>query len=272
MFFKRTDNLTSNLTSYDLVKCMTVLFMFADHIGAYFIPEQLWWRVAGRLGFPAWFFLAGYSKSKGISTDLWIGAGILTFGNIMFGEYMFPANALVSFICIRIFMSHSYQIYFKNWEILLYATVAFAIMALPTNYLFEYGTLAFLLALFGYSARRKDELTITKNIRILFCVTVAITAAVVQIMTFGFNFWQGAVCTVTLSAMCFLFYHFKSAEYPELTQTLPKPVTVLIQFGGRYTLEIYVIHLMLIKIYLFWADKIGHYHWFSPTMFPSFAS
>lgn len=270
MFFRRTDNLTPNLTSYDFLKFVTVLFMFADHIGAYFIQDETWWRVVGRLGFPVWFFLAGYSKDKGIKSDLWLGAGLLVFANVMFGDYLFPANALVSFICIRIFMTHQYQRSFSNWEILLYTTVAFILLAIPTGYMFEYGTLAFMFAMFGYAVRNKNELGIGNKIRILFCIVAPISIAVLESHIFHFNFIQSIVCIGMICAMSFVMFYFKAAEYPQLTQRLPRPVTALIQFGGRYTLEIYVIHLIAIKAYLFLSGaEVGH-QWFSPTLLPNF--
>jgi len=50
---------------------------------------------------------------------------------------------------------------------------------------------------------------------------------------------------------------------------LTAPVSKIIQFGGRYTLELYVFHLLAIKAYLLYANY-GHYNWFSPTYFPNF--
>lgn len=272
MFFKRTDNLTSNLTSYDFLKCITVLFMFTDHIGAYFIQDEIWWRVFGRLGFPVWFFLAGYSKSKEVGATLWIGAAILLFENVMFGDYLFPANALVSFICIRIFMAHYYKNYFAGWEVLLYSTVAFTLLAVPTGYIFEYGTLAFMFAMFGCAVRNKNELGIGNKIRILFCVTVAISVAALESFIFRFNLAESLVCMTLICSMSLVMFYFKPLEYPVLTRKLPTPLTRLIQFGGRYTLEIYVIHIFVIKAYLFFVSKAGMHQWFSPTLLPDFMS
>lgn len=267
MFFKRTDNLTANLTSYDLLKSFTVLFMFVDHIGAYFIPDELWWRVFGRLGFVAWFFLAGYSKSKEVGTNLWVGAGLLIAVNVIFGGNMLALNALVSFICIRVFMTSLYQKYFSNFELLIYATSAFILLAIPTNYIFEYGTLAFLLAMFGYAVRNKQDIGVHRYVMIGFCVLVAVVAGLIQNVTFGFDLVKSVVCSLIIGAMCIWLYQFKRLEFPNLTQRMPKVVTALIQFCGRYTLEIYVIHIALIKIYLFFADTEGNHQFLTPTMF-----
>ena len=269
MFFKRTDNLPLTLTSYDFLKCATLLFMLIDHIGAFFLPEYQWLRVVGRLGFPAWFFLAGYSKSKDIGQTLLVGAALLVSANMVLGQYILPANALVSYIFIRLFMSHSYARMFSNWELLLYATFAMIILSLPTNFMFEYGTMAFLFAMFGYAVRNKNELGISNNARILFCVFVAVSVGVIQAALFGFNDVQSIVCIAEICAVSLILFHFQQAEFPKLTAALPNAVNAVIRFCGRYTLEIYVFHLLAIKAYLLYADY-GFYKWFTPTLFPSF--
>ncbi len=269
MFFKRTDNLPLNLTSYDLVKCATVIFMLIDHVGAFFLPEYTWLRVVGRLGFPAWFFLAGYSKSKEIGQTLWVGALLLVSGNMVFGQYVFPANALVSYMCIRFFMSHSYARMFSNWEMLLYATLALFLLSIPTNFMFEYGTLAFLFAMFGYAVRNKDELGVGNIVRTFFCGIVVVGGSLFQTITFGFDDTQSIVCLVEFSVMGLVLYFFSQAEFPKLTAALPNAVNAVIRFGGRYTLEIYVFHLLAIKAYLLYANY-GFYKWFTPTLLPHF--
>jgi len=269
MFFKRTDNLTTNLTSYDFLKFLTLSFMIVDHIGAFFFPEELWWRVIGRLGFPAWFFLAGYSKGHQIGQTLWIGAALLIASNVAFGQYMFPMNALVSFICIRLLMTHYYRAVFANWEILIYVCVAFLALSLPTNYLFEYGTLVFLMAMFGYAVRNKDDLRIGKFGRIVFCIFATFSVILLQVVTFAFSVEQSILCTVLLSLASVILFFFKADEYPELTKKMPSFITSIIQFGGRYTLEVYVFHLMAIKAYLLYKDY-GHYLPFEPSYFPNF--
>ena len=266
MFFKRTDNLTSNLTSYDFLKCVTVIFMMIDHTGAFFLTDEPWWRVFGRLGFPAFFFLAGYTNNRSVSKELWMGAAILIFVSALFGMNIFALNALVSYICIRVFMTPHYQRYFAGWELLLYATVAFILLAYPTNHLFEYGTMAFMIAMMGYATRHKDDISIGRILRIIFFATVVIAVSVIENITFRFDGLLGWACFGLLSVMAIILFNFKAAEYPRLTKALPKPITWLIQFCGRYTLEIYVIHLTLIKAYIFFFMNDGRFEWFEPKI------
>ncbi len=43
---KNADNpLPAPLTAYDLLKTLAIILMVVDHIGAYFFPDQMWWRV-----------------------------------------------------------------------------------------------------------------------------------------------------------------------------------------------------------------------------------
>lgn len=67
--------------------------------------------------------------------------------------------------------------------------------------------------------------------------------------------------------MGILLFFFRPMEFPKITNALPSFVNAMIKFGGRYTLEIYVFHLLIIKAYLLYANY-GFYHWFAPTVFP----
>ena len=49
--------LPTAITSYDLFKTLAVATMLIDHVGIYFFPDELWFRVIGRLSFPIWLFL-----------------------------------------------------------------------------------------------------------------------------------------------------------------------------------------------------------------------
>ena len=60
----KTKTLSSYLTSYDLLKTLALVLMVIDHIGYFFYPEEMWWRVLGRLSVPIWFFLIGYANAR----------------------------------------------------------------------------------------------------------------------------------------------------------------------------------------------------------------
>lgn len=269
MFFKRTDNLSPTLTSYDFIKCATVMFMFIDHVGAFFLTDESWWRVFGRLGFPVWFFLAGYSRGREVSQTLWVGAALLISGNMVLGQYILPMNALVTYIAIRLTIAYIAKRAFSNVEMLIYGFVGLVFLSIPTNFMFEYGTLAFLLAMVGYAVRNKDDLGVGNITRIIFCGVAVLTVATLQSFLFGFDKIQSIVCIFEICVVGVLLMFFRPAEFPSVTKFLPGPVAAIIRFGGRYTLEIYVFHLLAIKIFLL-ATNYGFYKPFLPTIFPNF--
>jgi hypothetical protein len=268
MFFKRNDHLPALITSYDLVKAATLVFMLIDHVGAYFLPDEPWWRVFGRFGFPVWFILAGYTRNYSIEPKLWAGAGLLIIGNMIFGQYTLPLNALVSFIVIRLAMPRFGEMTFKGAEPLIYAVVALVILSIPTNALFEYGSLVILLGLIGYGMRQRERIPIPAWGLSLYAVVASFAVAGVEAFLFGFNGLQSLVSGIGIVAICCaMFFTFRPAEFPKLTEFFPRPVGGIIRFCGRYTLEIYVFHLLAIKAYLLYAD--AGVHAFAPTLFPA---
>ena len=73
-YYMASKTLPSSITSYDILKTFAVLTMIIDHIGLYFFPDEMWWRVIGRLSFPVWLFLIGYAQSRDIPKLLILGA------------------------------------------------------------------------------------------------------------------------------------------------------------------------------------------------------
>lgn len=268
MFFKRTDHLTSNLTSYDFIKFAALILMLLDHLGAFFMQDELWLRMLGRMSFPVFFFLAGYSANNKVKTDIFLGAVILLGGSAALGSYIFPLNALFTYVFIKMFLRVSAEKTFSGWEPLLYTFAALMFLAWPTNQIFEYGSFGFLIGLMGYAVRHHETIHLRPWMTKLFFVATLIPVALWQCYTFNFNTLMSWGCILSLLGMGYIFYHFKYIEFPSLTERLGAPVSKLIQFGGRYTLEIYVIHLLMIKAYMLYA-QYGHYNWFSPTQFPS---
>lgn len=270
MFFAKRDNLPFNLTSYDIVKCLTLLFMLVDHVGAFFLIDEPWWRVAGRLGFPVWFFLAGYLPvQKKMPQELWVGAALLISGGMVLGQYIFPLNALVTYIVIRLTIAHIGKRAFSNGEMLIYSAVVLFFLGVPTNYMFEYGTLAMLIALVGYACRNRDELGIGPKTRWFFSISAVVMVAVMQVLMFGFTGAKAIVCFAELSVVGIALLWFKPTEFPKLTDIFPKFLTKIIQFCGRYTLEVYVFHLLAIKVALL-VMHYGFYKPFLPTLMPHF--
>jgi hypothetical protein len=242
--------LPKDLTSYDFLKTIAVTLMIVDHITAFFFPKILWLRVLGRLCVPIWFFLIGYAKSRDLGWRMWVGAAILIASDLAMGWYFFTMNILVTIILVRLIIDPVMKMLQKH-AIIFWTGVVFFLILIPfTRLLFDYGTQGMLLALFGYLVKHSKELPkLQKQIHpymilVLACFTgvqwLSFNFSVLQVMAL---FWGNAVVMLTL-------LHFRPETYPGVTNTLPSAFVRLIRFTGRRTLEIYVAHFLLIKLYV----------------------
>lgn len=257
-----------SITSYDFLKIFALVTMLIDHVGWFFYPENDWFRVIGRMSFPVWIFLIGYARTRDIPKSFWIGGGLMVAFNVIFGEFILPVNVLFTMMIVRLCLDRITSVVFRS-DVGLYTFLFFCtFLALPSLFLFDYGTLAFLMALSGYAVRNRDELFDSRIGFAFFCVVVFLGHWSAQWATFSFSVVQAMVFAVLLAITFAVLVRFRPREYPDLTGRLPDPVRFVIQFCGRYTLEIYVIHFLVFYfIHILNKQGWGGIEWFSPRLF-----
>jgi len=241
-----TKSLPSSVTSYDLLKTFAVITMIIDHVGAYFFPEDMWWRAIGRMSFPAWLFLVGYARGRDLSPALWGGAIILTAANFIFGMPIFSLNILVAIICVRLLLDPLMVVLNKdNQKYFWPVVVVLIVLGLPSQIMFEYGSFAFLAAVFGYMVRNKEryDLSFISN----YMVAMFVGYLFVQYISFGFSMPQLVVMAVGTFFVWYALLKFDGKPLPELNDKLYAPARGFLKFCGRRTLGIYVGHLLLFK-------------------------
>jgi len=261
-----TKPLPKDLTSYDLLKTLAVVLMIIDHAGYFFFPDDNWWRVAGRLCVPMWFFLIGYAQSRDLSPRLWIGAGILIVTSIVCGHYLFPLSILATMIVIRFiidpFMRWALHSDFRFWL----AGVLLFLLILPTNFIAEYGSQGLLLAMFGYLARnyqalgRKHDFVVNYALFMLFAFTIP------QFFLHGLSTTQFYVLFIGSALVLYGLYNFRPAV---IARKIPASLTKILQFTGRRTLEIYVAHIVLFQAVALLSgdERFGLFAWkFMPEL------
>ncbi len=262
---KAVRRVTSNLTSYDLLKAAAVIIMIIDHMGYYLFADEPMWRAIGRIGFPIWFFLVGYSRGRDFSLSLFVGASILVASNVLCGLAIFPLNALVTIILIRIIIDPLMAVALRNIWLALLALAVVTATIIPSFSVSEYGTLGLLLAMFGYVARHKPVIQGLKadSDRVLrgMALYCLLTFLMIQQLFFGFQQASLIVVMVGTGLVIWILLHFSAREYSGLTAKMPKVVTYTIQLLGRNTMEIYVIHLVLLKITGIFTDPT-RFAWF----------
>ena len=142
-------------TSLDAMKFFDIVYMTAVLLGCFFFPAMFWWRAFGRITFPVWFFLVGYSRSRTLSAELWLYAGLLIIVHPFIGFPIFPLNALATIIICRLVLNLC-----TDYNLLpnrLPELIAGCILAsLVTMFFFEYGSIALLYAFLGRMVREKE--------------------------------------------------------------------------------------------------------------------
>lgn len=240
--------LPNEITSYDLLKSFAVLIMIVDHIGSYFYPDLLWWRAVGA-STPLWIGLMGYANSRHISKSVIIGFLVLLVLDFSLGNRIFPLNIIGTFIILRLTLDKMANFTFNKGPLFFVLTIfLFALLWFPTRtYLFSYGSTALVIALLGYALRRKEDLS--------YYVDKIFTVAIIfyifdQSLMFTYTYLQNIMMIVSVLLSFLLLYTNKPKVYPGLK--LHPLVKGLIQFCGRRTLEIYVVHLCLFKVAAFY--------------------
>ena len=263
MLFTLRNNLPKDLTSYDLLKSLALITMIIDHLGYYWFPDENWLRLVGRMSFPIWLFFVGYAKSRDLSLILWGGAFAVAVSGLVFGSHIFPVNILFSIILVRLFLDQTIRFTFHSRATLWLTPTLLVIMAFPTYYLFEYGALGIMVAMAGWMIRHKDEEKAVKTVLPWFFAVTILTHFVLTFLTFNFHGLQTQALAGLLMCSYALIYLFQIKTYPKLTEKLPNFVVLLLQFMGRYSLYIYVVHVLLLQFGALWmnSEKFGLFAW-----------
>jgi len=242
---------THSVDQTDWLKTVAIILVLVDHIGYFFIEDDLWWSVFGRLAAPTFFFLLGYAKSRGVPRNwIWLGLG-LTLLDVWHNEWKWVApNILLSFALIRLGRPYAQGLLERHGWVgfALLAALLFALLPV-TAQVVDYGAEGWLWALFGLSQRRYvDHKSVQPNagsrsqglMRLLACLIAAAVYVWREQIEFSFSQIQFAVFIVVLTILSLrlcVFLRGTTRFQP------PKLVADALGFIGRHTLEIYAIEL-----------------------------
>lgn len=252
--------LPEDVTHLDIIKSLAVVIMIIDHIGFYFFPEQDWFRAIGRIGFPVWFFMVGYALGRDLSNKLLIGALIIMVTNIILQMPVFPVNALVTIILLRLLLDPIMNAILHSRYIFFLAAIVMALFYFFSNMIVEYGTIALLFAVAGYLTRHKAAVMANSFMQeadyLLFMVFCFASFCILQTAAFGFNEAQAIVMALMTGIVMVVLATMRPMVFPQISH---EPQKSVLQFMGRRTLEIYVAHLVLFKVAVFILYRLGLY-------------
>lgn len=240
-----TKVLTRDLTSYDLLKTFAVVMMIVDHIGCYFFLEYDWFRVFGRLCVPVWFFLIGYAKTREIPKEFVIGAFLLVAVGVLSGQPVFPVNVLFTLMLSRLLIDHVMSFALRSKAKLWGMFGVLVLLIFPSYLITDYGVHGLILAMFGYLVRWAEQDDQKKKLVFQYMVGSVIVFGVFQQLAHGFDSIKFAVMLAGILAVHMALLNFKMMTWRKPDGGVASLVSGGVQICGRYTLEIYVIHLII---------------------------
>lgn len=228
--------------------------MIIDHIGYFFFPEMQWLRLIGRIAFPIFLFLVGFSWNYKRRRDLLIIAILVQIPiTIVYRQWdnTRTLNILFSIIIARIFLS-IYQKIDKHYIFIILICI-FAWTSLYTNKWFDYWWFALLFPLLGYFFKIHKE----KNIyKLLYSISIFLLFLWYTTLTFWFTINETYILTLFFIFLLYTFFLLWQQNYKI---NLSKKWDSIILRIAKNSLYIYIIHLLLlssIKIFLSKEGKI----------------
>lgn len=251
-----------HLNTIDLAKFFAIILMVVDHFGFYFFPENLWFRAIGRICVPIWLFFTGYSKPGSQNFQIAILAAIL----VLFRGWnlfpVFPVNILFTILICRIYSTSIAKFCsLENGSVLnlFVIFVALLVWYLPTGYLFEYGTLAFMFTICGFLQKKKPH---HYNTIVSFVVTTLLFIFI-EIQRFAFSNQQIIVMSIGVMLVMWLLCNMK-LKAVTYAKEMPIIFRNSIRFVARNSLYFYFLHIVIFVILskILLPNKYIVFRWF----------
>jgi hypothetical protein len=258
----RSVGVVNPVDNTDWLKTTAIIFAAAGHFGYFFMEDERWWSVVGRLAAPVLFFLLGYARSRTVPL-YWIWLGIfLTLLDVWNADWgWMPVNILLSFALIRIARPSAQKLLQDHGWIAFVLMAAMLIGLMPAGVkVADYGTGGWLWALFGVCHRlyvdgdtarhgnaqdlsplaRSTGATNTGLMPVFACAVAALVYVWQEHQEFRFPPAHLAAFITGLGVLCVSLCVFRRG--PSHLQP-SEPIAGMLRFVGRHTLEIYAIQL-----------------------------
>lgn len=235
------------ITTTDLLKLAGLAFVFVDHTGLFFAPDDEWWRVFGRAAAPIFFFLIGFARTSAVPLRWIVLGAILTALDLYVSDGFddVTLNILFNFALIRFALPFIEAHAPPRWWGLSALAVFCAAMIPIAAVVLEYGAEGWLWALFGLAAREAiakgtAEARLQRNLVAGFCVAVYLFT---ESRDFAFEPVQTATLTALIIGLGVTLAAFRRAD----AFAAPPAVARALNWIGRHSLEIYAVSLFLMQ-------------------------
>lgn len=223
------------VNSYDLAKVIALIAMIMDHIRYFFLPDNHWLSLIGRISFPIFLFLIGYSQKFNNKKDIWIITIIMMVSSYILNGYnikIINSFILPTIILTRFILNNSINKIEQN----LFQTLLILLFIHPIiSIYFMYGTEGCLFAIMGYLLSKK-----VNNIELKIFALTTITMFIYTEHRV-YSLIQIIVFISLMIGFAYFIFNFKIKEF-----FIPNPyLKNLVLFISRYSLYIYIAHFIL---------------------------
>ncbi|MCI5060848.1 MAG: conjugal transfer protein TraX [Alphaproteobacteria bacterium] len=256
---------SDQLTSYDILKSLALFLMIIDHIGYYFLIDELTFRLIGRLCVPVWAFLIGYSLTNKKDPRLLIGTILFALNSYICGDAILPICILSTFALCRYFLPFMERKMRHDFEGFVLLLLALVVLSVPSALFFQYGTQIFLFALFGRIIRLNQEKpqTLPQYYGVIASIVAILNFALWQSIIFGFSYIQAAfLCAGCLIIIGAVLTKFKSQNYQLSHNIFTRATQRTLMFCGRWTLELYLLNIISFSMLATFLGVEG-FKWFT---------
>jgi hypothetical protein len=235
------------VTTTDAWKLFAITFVLIDHYGLFFDPDNMWWRLFGRLASPVFFFFIGFARTRTVPWS-WVFFGILITAVDYWtspGEVLI--NILLNFALLRLALP-TIEAHVMPYPARLALALALSAAVIPVlDPILEYGGEGWLWALFGLSHRlfleQGDEAAALR--RNLLGAAAGAAYMVRERLDYGFDPLQSALLVLFVTGLVLALTGFRRTD---LAWQPPSPLRPVFTFTGRCTLEIYAVTLLAMQL------------------------
>jgi hypothetical protein len=242
----------SQVNSHDLVKTLAILTMVIDHIGVYFMDDNIWMRLIGRMAAPLFFYLVGYSGSYKFKYQI-LGLGIALCSIEFFVSNdsslilrILPLNILINFVLIKAILNRFDPTKMRSGSLILLLAILLLIGNYTRTYI-EYGTLGLSIAI---GSRLINERHPFGKPWMIIATTAHFLLQMNSLLFVRLDVSMQVIpIAVLLLASIFALSLLLFLKYELRTFTVnPAWLRTLVIYVSRYSLQIYFFHLAAFKI------------------------
>lgn len=249
--FPITQSPKITLTAYNLF-ALAVISMIFGHVFYYFMPDINWARVPDRILVPVFLVSIGYNSGHPVSRLLIFSTLLLCAVDFLILKD-YQVNILGTIILLRYTIEPFAQFLLKN-KVLFWGTHAVFVALFPiTDVFFEYGTLAYIMALAGWINKNGAEVSgkVVKPAEYFIYITVIYI--ITQQIVFDYSPVQTIIMACGASVTMYLLFNMRTLLANSIKRKPKDFIGRFCKFLGHRSLEIYVVHILLFQAILYYA-------------------